>query len=140
VVGSDGSETAKLAVRTAAEMAARTDARLHVVSAYEPLSGLRVKGGDAAGAEASAPAPDAGVRAVLDEALGSCRALGVECDVYARTGNPAEAVLEVAEEQGADLIVVGSKGMTGTRRFLLGSVPDKVSHHAACSVLIVRTT
>ena len=58
---------------------------------------------------------------------------------YARKGNPAEAILDVAEEQGADLIVVGSKGMQGSRRFLLGSVPDKISHHAPCSVLIVRT-
>jgi nucleotide-binding universal stress UspA family protein len=46
----------------------------------------------------------------------------------------------VAEERGSDLIVVGNKGMTGAKRFLLGSVPNKVSHHAPCSVLIIRTT
>ena len=46
----------------------------------------------------------------------------------------------VAEEQAADLIIVGNKGMTGAKRFLLGSVPNKVSHHAPCSVLIIRTT
>jgi nucleotide-binding universal stress UspA family protein len=46
----------------------------------------------------------------------------------------------VAETEGADLIVVGNKGMTGARRFLLGNVPNKVSHHAPCSVLIVRTS
>ena len=64
------------------------------------------------------------------------------CDValFARQGDPADAILDVAEEQGADLIVVGNKGMTGAKRFLLGSVPNKVSHHAPCSVLIVRTT
>jgi nucleotide-binding universal stress UspA family protein len=55
-------------------------------------------------------------------------------------GDPAEAVLSVAEETKADLIVVGNKGMTGARRFVLGSVPNNVSHHAPCSVLIVRTT
>ena len=65
--------------------------------------------------------------------------MGVEAECYARRGDPAEAILDVAEEQDADLIVVGSKGMHGSRRFLLGSVPDKVSHHAPCSVLIVRT-
>ena len=55
-------------------------------------------------------------------------------------GDAADAILDVAEEQAADLIVVGNKGMTGAKRFLLGSVPNKVSHHAPCSVLIVRTT
>ena len=55
--------------------------------------------------------------------------------MFARQGDPADAILDVAEEQGADLIVVGNKGMTGAKRFLLGSVPNKVSHHAPCSVL-----
>ena len=58
----------------------------------------------------------------------------------ARQGEPADAILDVAEEENADLIVVGNKGMTGAKRFLLGSVPNKVSHHAPSSVLIVRTT
>ena len=57
-----------------------------------------------------------------------------------RQGDPADAILDVAEELEADLIVVGNKGMTGAKRFLLGSVPNKVSHHAPCSVLIIRTT
>ena len=60
--------------------------------------------------------------------------------IHAREGDPADAILDVAEELGADLIVVGNKGMSGAKRFLLGSVPNKVSHHAPCSVLIVRTT
>jgi len=55
-------------------------------------------------------------------------------------GDPADAILDVAEEERADLIVVGNKGMTGAKRFLLGSVPNKVSHHAPCSVMIIRTT
>ena len=59
-------------------------------------------------------------------------------NTYAREGDPADAILDVAEERGADLIVVGNKGMTGAKRFLLGSVPNKVSHHAPCSVLIIR--
>ena len=65
---------------------------------------------------------------------------GVEVESYARKGDAAEALLDVADECRADLIIVGNKGMTGAKRFLLGSVPDKVSHHASCSVLIVRTT
>lgn len=59
---------------------------------------------------------------------------------HARKGDPADAILDVAQEQDAALIVVGNKGMTGTRRLLLGSVPNNVAHHAPCSVLIVRTT
>jgi len=62
----------------------------------------------------------------------------VEC--FARQGDAADAILDVAEEQRVELIIVGNKGMTGATRFLLGSVPNKVSHHAPCSVLIVRTT
>src|SRR5205807_410640 len=81
------------------------------------------------------------VDAVLEQAAGMMHTRGVECECHARKrGDPADAILDVAEEQDADLIVIGSKGMQGTKRFLLGSVPNKISHHASCSVLIVRTT
>ena len=68
------------------------------------------------------------------------REAGVDVETHAREGDPADAILDVAEEENADLIVVGNKGMTGAKRFLLGSVPNKVSHHAPCSVMIIRTT
>ncbi len=68
------------------------------------------------------------------------KAAGVEVQTFSRRGDPSDAILDVAEEEKADLIIVGNKGMTGAKRFLLGSVPNKVSHHAPCSVLIVRTT
>ena len=64
----------------------------------------------------------------------------METRIYAREGDPADAILDVAEELGSELIVVGNKGMTGAKRFLLGSVPNKVSHHAPCAVMIIRTT
>jgi nucleotide-binding universal stress UspA family protein len=83
--------------------------------------------------------PREDVEATLEEAAGEIRAAGVEVEVFARQGDPADAILDVAEERGSDLIVVGNKGMTGAKRFLLGSVPNKVSHHAPCSVLIIRT-
>ena len=85
-------------------------------------------------------APREGVDAILADVVAVASAAGVEAEVHARQGSPADAILDVAEETGADLIVVGNKGMTGAERFLLGSVPNKVSHHAPCSVLIVRTT
>ena len=81
------------------------------------------------------------VLALLDTAAGQAREAGRrEVDTVARVGDAADAIVDVAEEQRCDLIVVGNKGMTGATRFLLGSVPNKVSHHAPCSVLIVRTT
>ena len=141
VVGTDGSETASKAVRAAAEIASRAGARVHVVSAFQPISGVKVAGGGS-DPEASdwAVGPTVGVDSLLEQAAGLVRARGVEVSCYARRGDPAEAILEVAEEQGADMIVVGNKGMQGTRRYLLGSVPDKISHHAPCSLLIIRTT
>ena len=79
--------------------------------------------------------------AVLDNEAEQIKQAGVpDVETFAREGDPADAILDVAEEKGADLIVVGNKGMTGARRFLLGSVPNKVSHHAPCNVMIVRTT
>jgi nucleotide-binding universal stress UspA family protein len=142
VVGTDGSDTAREAVRQAVELAARVGARLQIVSAYEPVTGARLR------EEAEQVPPDLqwlvnpreNVDATLREAAQAARSGGVEAMTYARQGDPADAILDVAEEQGADLIVVGNKGMTGARRFLLGSVPNRVSHHAPCSVLIIRTT
>jgi len=142
VVGTDGSQTAQEAVRQAADLARRLDARLEIVSAYEPVSSARLR------EEAQQiPAdlqwvvnPREDVDATLRAAAEIAKEAGVESETYARQGDPADAILDVAEERGADLIVVGNKGMAGAKRFLLGSVPNKVSHHAPCSVLIIRTT
>ena len=84
--------------------------------------------------------PREDVDATLQSAVEIAREGGVDAQTFARQGDPADAILDVAEEQSADLIVVGNKGMTGAKRFLLGSVPNQVSHHAPCSVLIIRTT
>jgi nucleotide-binding universal stress UspA family protein len=85
--------------------------------------------------------PHDDVIALLKKAETQARDAGVATvETFARQGDAADAIVDVAEEQHSDLIVVGNKGMTGAKRFLLGSVPNKVSHHAPCSVLIVRTT
>ncbi len=142
VVGTDGSETAAKAVGQAAELAASVGAVLLIVSAFEPVSGSRLK-------EEAQQVPDdvrwmvnprEDVDATLQGAAEQAAEKGADSRTFARQGDPADAILDVAEEQGADLIIVGNKGMTGAKRFLLGSVPNKVSHHAPCSVLIVRTT
>jgi nucleotide-binding universal stress UspA family protein len=143
VVGTDGSETAHTAVRRAIDLAAGLGARLQIVSAYEPVSDQRLQD-----ERANVPAdlqwminPHDDVMAMLEQAQTEARGAGVaEVETFARQGDAADAILDVAEEQRSDLIVVGNKGMTGAKRFLLGSVPNKVSHHAPCSVLIVRTT
>jgi len=141
VVGTDGSDTATQAVRQAIELARAVGARIDLVSAYEPVSDARLR-------EQSIQVPEDlqwmvnprdDVQATLDAAASEIRAAGVEVEVFVLQGDPADAILDVAEERGSDLIVIGNKGMTGAKRFLLGSVPNKVSHHAPCSVLIIRT-
>ncbi len=125
VVGTDGSETARTAVRRTAELAARVGAPVHVVSATYRAEGPQANGP---------------VKSTLDDAVATMRAQGVACETHVRSGEPAEVILAVAEEQNAGLIVVGNKGMSGSRRYLLGDVPNKVSHHASCNVMILRTT
>jgi nucleotide-binding universal stress UspA family protein len=142
VVGTDGSETAKRAVREAAELAKQTGASLDVVSAFEPVpsSRLREERLQAPSDIEHAVNPSEDVNAILAEAEREVAESGVDVRTFARQGEAANAILDVAEEEDADLIVVGNKGMTGAKRFLLGSVPNQVSHHAPCSVLIIRTS
>ncbi len=142
VVGTDGSDTAAEAVRQSIGLAKLTGAQLDIVSAYEPVPKRRV-----AGEQLEAPAdvqheigPREDVNLVLDAAAAMAKKEGLEVQTHPIEDDPADAILDVAEKTGADLIVVGNKGMTGARRFLLGSVPNNVSHHAPCSVIIVRTT
>jgi nucleotide-binding universal stress UspA family protein len=142
VVGTDGSETAKEAVRQASELAGQVRAKMHLVSAYEPVPEGRLRD-----ERQQVPEdmqwminPREDVSGVLEEAAEGIRQSGVDVEIHPREGDPADAILDVAEEQHAELIVVGNKGMTGAKRFLLGSVPNKVSHHAPCSVMIIRTT
>lgn len=110
VVGTDLSETSKVAVRHAASLASTLDAELFLVHAGvdpgEPFAQL---------------AEEFGAKPVV---------------AY---GNPAEVLLMKSDELGADLLVVGSVGMSGARRFAIGNVPNKVSHHAHLDLLIVKT-
>jgi nucleotide-binding universal stress UspA family protein len=142
VVGTDGSDTAKEAVRQSVELAKSVGAELLLVSAYQPMSRV------SANREATQAPEDVqwmvsareDVATLLSDAARTAEEAGVAVQTFQRQGDPADAILDVAEERDADLIVVGNKGMTGAKRFLLGSVPNRVSHHAPCSVLIIRTT
>ena len=143
LVGTDGSDTATTAVRYAIDLARELGARLLIVSTYEPVSDHRLQS-----EKLDVPEdlqwminPREDVLAMLGEAEQDARSATVaDVETFARQGDAADAILDVAEERGSDLIVVGNKGMTGAKRFLLGSVPNKVSHHAPCSVMIIRTT
>ena len=139
VVGTNGTATADIAVNRAVELAKLTGATLHVVSAYEPAPAH--VGGSRPPAEAAewAISPHFKVDAVLDRATDIAKGGGIEVEVHGPKGDAASAILSVAEEASADLIVLGSKGMQGARR-VLGSVPNKVSHRAPCDVMIVQTT
>jgi nucleotide-binding universal stress UspA family protein len=142
VIGTDGSETAKEAVRQATELAKVLGSSIHLVSAYEPVpdSRLREERQEVPEDLQWMVNPREDVTSTLEDAAEEVKETGVKVEIHAREGDPADAILDVAEEQKADLIVVGNKGMTGAKRFLLGSVPNKVSHHAPCSVMIIRTT
>jgi len=143
LVGTDGSATATSAVRHAIDLARELSARLQIVSAYEPVADQHLHS-----EQIELPqdaqwtiGPREEVLAVLESARQEAERAGLEeVETFARQGDAADAILDVAEEQRSDLIIVGNRGMTGAKRFLLGSVPNKVSHHAPCSVLIVRTT
>jgi nucleotide-binding universal stress UspA family protein len=141
VVGTDGSAPAREAVRTAAQMARLCGAQLHIVSAYRLFGdmmlvtpALEEKALSAAGAEEDIRAE---VEGMLRELAKEIEADGVTVAIYASPENPAQAILDVAQGQRADLIVVGSRG-THNPRFV-GSVPNNVVHHATCSVLVVHT-
>jgi nucleotide-binding universal stress UspA family protein len=138
VVGTDGSETANVAVAEAIRLAKALEATLHVVSAYEPLQ-AKVTGAPAGAAKVWQPLPDDRVDGILTEAVAGIRLAGLDATSHGVRKDPADALLDVADEVDAGMIVVGSKGMHGARRLSLGNVPNKVSHHAHCNVLIVAT-
>ena len=141
VVGTDGSDTAEQAVKQAIELARLSGAQIGIVSAYSGSSGRGSQAGPGAPADVEYElGPREDINIVLDAAAADAKAAGVEVQTHAVEADPADAILNVAEEIKADLIVVGNKGMTGARRYLLGSVPNNVSHHAPCSLLIVQTT
>jgi nucleotide-binding universal stress UspA family protein len=145
VVGTDGSETARVAVRAATTLASSSGATLHVVHAAKRkdpgvISFAATGGVSELAAADHNKAIAAESREICEEAAVDARGLGVDVKVHAMAGEPADALIEVAESERADLIVVGNRGMSGARRFVLGSVPNTVSHHCPCSLLIVDTT
>jgi nucleotide-binding universal stress UspA family protein len=145
VVGTDGSEPAGVAVHQATALAALTGGTLHVVCSYRPVS----QGGATLAASGGVATPDVeqvnrtaalDAERVCQHAASEAARQGISVETHAVPGEPADVLVGVANEVNAGLLVVGSRGMTGVRRFVLGSVPNKVSHHCPCSLLIVDTS
>jgi nucleotide-binding universal stress UspA family protein len=136
-VGTDGSGTADEAVREAAEIARRFGAKLVLLSAFE-----RSKRSSAAKAPRNvelqwASNSSARVRSILERIEEDLGKEGINCETRADEGDAGEVLVRLAEECGADLLVIGNRGM---KRRVLGSVPNTVTHNAGCSVLVVKTT
>lgn len=135
LVGTDGSDSAQNAVEKAAGLAKAAKAELIICHGYEEPQQAAAPFGDKTDYY---PAAEVG-KAILEDAE-KRHGKGVTVKTVLRGGDPSDALLDVAEEEGVDLIIVGNRGMTGAKRFFLGAVPNRISHHAPCSVLIVHTT
>jgi nucleotide-binding universal stress UspA family protein len=138
LVGTDGSDRAERAVHAAVDVAKGQGARLVIAAAYREGERHR-ESVTSASAVAVGNLRDAAEQMLMRSARHAEEQglSGVEWE--ARAGDPADVIIDIAAERDIDLIVLGNKGMTGARRYLMGSVADKVSHHAPCSVMIVRT-
>jgi len=134
LVGADDSPTARRAVEAACEICAMSEGTLHIVTAFDQLT---LAGGDTHEFKNVINEEDG--RALLQTLSFIAKKHDVEPVLHSAKGNPADVLIAKADEVGADLIVVGNRGMKGVRR-VLGSVPNSVAHGAACSVLIVDTT
>jgi nucleotide-binding universal stress UspA family protein len=133
IVGADDSSTARQAVLVAAEIAQLHGGTLHIVTAYDPKSVKIQELPEEIRYTAGRPAD-----ILLENLARIVKQRGLEPVVHAATGDPEDAIVRIAEQEKADLVVVGNKGMKGVRR-VLGSVPNSVAHSAPCSVLIVDT-
>jgi nucleotide-binding universal stress UspA family protein len=134
-VGTDGSATAAAAVEQAADIARRYDARLVLISALARVPAGASPPDDVELQWASQPA--ARLKSLLERTARELTSSGLRCDSMVDEGEPAEVLVRLADHCGADLLVIGNKGM---QRRVLGSVPNSVSYRAHCSVLVVKTT
>jgi nucleotide-binding universal stress UspA family protein len=138
-VGTDGSDTASIAVNFAIDMAEKYGSKLIVASSYRPVAEdrLRKEQTDAPQEIQWSINPTEEVDATLRDVEEKAKERGLKTVSEAREGDPADVICEIAEHHEADVIVVGNKGM---HRRILGSVPNSVAHKAPCSVMIVKTT
>jgi nucleotide-binding universal stress UspA family protein len=145
VVGTDGSETAGVALQHALMLAKASGGTVHVVNAHQNVSlGMAAMASGTGGPTVDLDLLNGGMQehgeAVCAAAAALARDAGVTVETHVLCADPADALVTVASDVQADLLVVGNRGMSGLKRFMLGSVPNRISHHAPCSLLIVHTT
>lgn len=138
-VGTDGSDTASVALVAAVDLAKMAEARLVVISSYKPIGK-----GELAQARDEAPDdvqwainPHAEVDEILRLAAEYAASRGVEATTVAEEGNPADVLCDQAASAGADVLVIGNKGI---ERRVLANVPNKVAQQSPCTVMVVKTT
>jgi nucleotide-binding universal stress UspA family protein len=141
LTGTDGSPPSLEAVRHAATVAKASGAELVIIAVYRPVDPVTVEQWKEQAPEEFAwrLGPASPAEGAVERGAQTAHELGVEARTRIEQGDPADTILKVAELEDADLIVVGNRGMEGPSRFLLGSVPNVISHHAPCDVLIVKT-
>ena len=139
VVGTDGSASAEKAVSHAASLAALSGAHLHIAM-VAPRIPVLVAPDMVVASNEWGEASEQSTRTALESAAAIATELGAHATTHALGGDPADALLSLCEQEHADLLVIGNRGMQGARRFLLGSVSSRCAHHADCSVLIVQTS
>ncbi len=139
VVGTDGSERAAVAVEQAFTLAKLSGAKVHGVHVLRPILTAATAQLDAGAVAITNEDRKEDARRIRTEFLAEAERHGVPAEMETYDGEPADALIKAAEAVEADLLVVGNRGMSGVRRFVLGSVPNKVSHHSPCSLLIVDT-
>ena len=138
VAGTDGSERAAVALNEALSLAKDSGAKLHVIHAVHPA--VEVGYTESLSGQLTIDKAREGVDGFKKAFLAEADRQGVSAEVQnPGTSDPADALIEAAESLHADVVVVGNKGTSGVKRFMLGSVPNKVAHHCPCSVLIVNT-
>jgi nucleotide-binding universal stress UspA family protein len=135
-VGTDGTPTAAKAVSQAAEIARHFGAKLVLLSVFDDTATAHSDREDDIELQ-WATSSAARVKSILDRLEQDLARDGIETETHADSGDPGKVLVRLAEECGADLLVIGNKGM---KRRILGSVPNSVTHGANCSVLVVKTT
>ncbi|MCH9642809.1 MAG: universal stress protein [Actinomycetia bacterium] len=140
VVGTDGSDSSLRAVDRAGEIAAGANARVVVATAYFPQSEDQ-RAADVLKDEGYMVSGNAPIYAILRDAKDRAKAAGAEnVEEKAVVGAPVDALVDLVEEVGADLLVVGNVGLSTIAGRLLGSVPANVARRSKCDVLIVHTS
>lgn len=137
LLATDGSKDAELAAKAAVDLSKRTGAEVHVVHAWRPLPHYAYP---SLVPEGYQPPYEEGARKILEAQVGRIEEAGISvAEAHLVTGRPADAILDLGDQIGAGLIVVGSRGLGPVKRLLVGSVSESIVHHAKCPVLVVRS-